>query len=98
LGVLEISKLETKVKLKYRDICFAHATLSLGVVLTHDLIAVLHPLATTQSKHLRAACAVPWAACKHIGRVIRIQNVDAVSSVILQPSIRRENLDSVVYA
>ena len=68
----------------------------LNVVLTHDLIAVLHPLATSKAKDLGAAFRTARTNPEHICRVFWIEYIDVMPGIMLCPSIGREDLDRVV--
>lgn len=74
----------------YRNERLSHTTLPLNVVLARDLVAVLHALTTLETETRNSVSS------KRIGGIIRVQNVDAPTCIILSTSVGRKDLDGIV--
>lgn len=81
----------------YRNDCFVHPTLPVNVVLTRDPVTVVHALAAAETHWLLVTLRT--TSCPgQVGWVIRVQDVDAVTSVLLRALLGGEDLDGVVDA
>lgn len=74
----------------YRNVGLVHATLPVDVILAHNPVAVLHPF-TALETGVRATLP-----SRHVGWVVRIQDIDTATGVLLGTSVGRVDLDGVV--
>lgn len=96
-SIIEKEKKEGDGTRTYRDDGFMHPSLPVNVILARDPVTVVHALAAAETHGLLVAVRTPPCPGQ-VGRVVRVQDVDAVAGVLLRALLGREDLDGVVDA
>lgn len=74
----------------YRNVGLAHATATVNVILGNDAVAIMETLPTLKSPRRRIS------SIKHVCRMFRVENVDALACQFLGILVWIEDLDGVV--
>lgn len=74
----------------YSNIGLIQPPFPLNIILTYNPITIMHALPTAETSN---ASNMPP---KRVSRIVRIEYIDAVTSIILGPLIRGKDLDGLI--